>query len=381
MGIGALKATPQYAAFRRFRKRLRERLLQLGRGLDAWTGAHRLQRTSLAALVAGDELQLLALAAIAEQLRRAEEERRAVSERLGALEQRVQAAAKGPAGSVDTPAGRVFETSTIALLEPELDLLAHLAPLLPSRVALDIGANAGEVSAALLRAGLQVHAFEPNPPVAQALRERFAAQPGFQVHAEALGAQDGEADLHLVEDRSPDGRYQDATVYASLRVHEMPDDLPFAGSVRVPVRRLETLHASGRLPPEIGLVKIDTEGLDVEVIRGMGEHRYPVVMAEFWDEAHVFARSGSGDRLRDLVQEMRRRGYSSHLVLFRVWGDGQCAYYCNLADSVEASWGNVLFFRDGKLFDEARRFCEATLPRALFRPHWPPRPRPTPVEP
>jgi hypothetical protein len=45
--------------------------------------------------------------------------------------------------------------------EPEIGLLAHLLPLLPNPVALDIGANTGRFAHELVEAGFEVFAFEP----------------------------------------------------------------------------------------------------------------------------------------------------------------------------------------------------------------------------
>lgn len=69
MGLRAVKSSPQYAAFRRWRTRLREGLRRLGRRLDGWTGGRRLRREALTALIEGQALQLRATAELAERVR------------------------------------------------------------------------------------------------------------------------------------------------------------------------------------------------------------------------------------------------------------------------------------------------------------------------
>jgi hypothetical protein len=59
---------------------------------------------------------------------------------------------------------------------PELLLLGHLAPYLERNVAIDVGANTGDSTQALLDAGFSVFAFEPHPSAYQKLVERFAAR-------------------------------------------------------------------------------------------------------------------------------------------------------------------------------------------------------------
>jgi len=259
----------------------------------------------------------------------------------------------------------VVETDRYGLLNPEVDLLLHLASHIPVRTAIDVGAHVGEISASLLDLGFEVHAFEPFPPVFEELRRRLDDRPGFRPHCVAVGAADGEMDLRLATDQSG-GVYGDPTLLSSLLNHSMPRDLHFTSSVRVPVRSLESLHRTSEIPRDVGIVKIDAEGFDIEVIRGMGDHCYPVVVAEFWDREMEFGRAGALNRLNDLVAEMRRRDYPWHIVLYRVWGADGVAHYCNLADSVERSWGNVFFFRDRHLFSAAQSWCGAVLPVARF---------------
>jgi len=260
------------------------------------------------------------------------------------------------------------EQADYELENPEVGLMAFLYTFLPQPRALDIGAHLGEVSERLLEAGFEVCAFEPNPPIYARLQARLGERAGFRAFDCALGAQEVTLPLFVPEDRSPDARYGEASAYASLVEHAMPPELAFTGSVPVRVRTLEALHAEGALPADIGLAKIDTEGFDLDVIRGMGEHRYPVVCAEFWDRGIPFGASGLRYGLEDLVREMRGRGYGWHIVIYRVWGRPGISFYSNHPRPVAASWGNVFFFRDFSVFREADQWCAAMMARTYFRP-------------
>ena len=261
------------------------------------------------------------------------------------------------------------ETSDYVATNPELGLFEFLYSFLPSRKALDIGAHAGEVSNYLLKVGYEVYAFEPCPETYRGLHSRLAAVPDFHPFQVAIGNADGQQPLYSVEDRSPDKVYGDPTVYNSLSRHGMPADLPFHGeSVIVPVRTLAGLHAEGRVPEDVGLVKVDTEGFDLEVIRGMREYRYPAVMVEFWDSAIPFGGPDLPYTLETLVAEMHARRYLWYIVVYRVWGEPQTAFFCNHDRAVPNSWGNVIFFRDREIFDQAQKWCAAVLPRTYFKP-------------
>jgi FkbM family methyltransferase len=258
-------------------------------------------------------------------------------------------------------------TDQYPLLNPELGLMSFLYSYLPSRKALDIGANIGEVSSYLLNSGYEVFAFEPFPPVFEQLSQRFSNS-AFHAYNFALGSDDGTRTMHIATDTSSSGEYGDASLYGSLVPHSMPRDLKFTAQIDVKVRSLESLHDSAEIPADIGLVKIDTEGNDLDVIQGMGEHRYPVVMSEFWDAKVVFANSGANNSLPDMVKTMTQRGYYWYLVLYRVWGENNSvSFYCNHPQSLESTWGNVFFFQQHEIFAHARDWCAAILPPTYFK--------------
>jgi FkbM family methyltransferase len=262
------------------------------------------------------------------------------------------------------------ETPDYHAVNPETELIEYLYSFLPTHKVLDIGAHIGDVSEHLLESGYEVFAFEPFSASFQKLTSRFAAperKNGFHPHNFALGSAEGNLPLHLAEALGPKDVYQDATAFHSLASHSMPDDLPFVRTVMVPVRTLAALHRDGLLPADISLAKIDTEGYDLEVIRGMEDVRYPVVMAEYWDREIPFGESGLLYTLDTLIEEMRRRGYAWHIVIYRVWGSNQRAFYCNHNRPVPKSWGNVIFFQKYDVFAQAQTWCSATLPRTFFK--------------
>jgi FkbM family methyltransferase len=248
----------------------------------------------------------------------------------------------------------------------EEGLMEFLCNLLPTRKAVDIGAHVGEVSECLLRSGYEVYAFEPNPPVYEKLIQRLGDRENFHPFRLAIGSQEGEMPLHLAEDLSGFPKYADVTLLSSLAVHGTLDDLGYTATTLVPVRNIESLTLSRMIPEDVSLVKIDTEGFDLEVIRGMGDYRYPVVAAEFWDQEILWGRYGLLYTLSSLVAEMKDRGYHWYLVIYRVWGRNDVWYYPNHSRSVANSWGNVFFFRSEGLFSQAQAWCSAVVARTYF---------------
>jgi FkbM family methyltransferase len=259
------------------------------------------------------------------------------------------------------------ESDDYEAVNVETGLLTFLYSYLPTRKALDVGAHLGDVSDRLLRAGYEVYAFEPAPAVFEKLKQKLEGRKGFTAFQLALGSSEGEALLHLATDLSEAKWYEDPTLLSSLVTHSMPPEIPFSHTVPVVVKTISGLHQSGLVPEDIALVKIDTEGFDLEVIRGMGDHRYPVVAAEYFDVRHPFGQSGLLYTLEILIGEMRNRGYLWHIVMHRDWHCRHTAYYCNHERAVPGTWGNVIFFRDYGIFSQAQSWCSAVLPRTYFK--------------
>ncbi len=240
--------------------------------------------------------------------------------------------------------------------------MSYLHGFLPVVTAIDVGANRGDISLQLLAVGYTVYAFEPYPPLFEELQKRLGSRAGCSVYDLALGTADTSMKLHIAEDMSANRGYGDVSVLNSLVLHSMPSDLRFVRSVDVAVRSLGSLASEGKIPSDIGLLKVDTEGYDLAVLQGMDDLRPHVVFAEFWASDFVFGRQGASNQLEQLVKEMRARGYNWHLVLYRLSGSDQVSFYCNDEHSVSDSWGNVCFFRDHQLFMHAHEWCSAVLP-------------------
>jgi FkbM family methyltransferase len=137
-------------------------------------------------------------------------------------------------------------------LEPEVHLVARLVT--PELMAVDVGANYGVYTAAMLKAGARVAAFEPLAECAEALRyhsERYQGR--LMVFENALSDHAGEAALHLPRDQS-----RLLTGFATLSELSMEHE-----DRRVELRTLDSYELGG-----VRLIKIDVEGHEQSVIRG-----------------------------------------------------------------------------------------------------------------
>ncbi len=141
-----------------------------------------------------------------------------------------------------------------------LDLLPSLAGLGHALV-VDLGANVGDWTAALLRVAptAQVIAVEPAPGPRAELHERFGADTRVQIEARAVAGTSGTAELHLTE------HSHNASLHAP---HDM-DHLYGHGWRETDIVTVETTTVDelvgGR---DLALLKIDVQGAELDVLRG-----------------------------------------------------------------------------------------------------------------
>lgn len=113
---------------------------------------------------------------------------------------------------------------------------------------LDIGANIGCISQALVVSGMRVIAFEPQPEVFKLLDENVVCEK-YNV---ALGGEIGVAKMPKVY-YSAKGNFGGLGIGAKS----------IYGSYDVPVRTLDSFELQ-----DVGFMKIDVEGFELEVLRG-----------------------------------------------------------------------------------------------------------------
>jgi FkbM family methyltransferase len=187
-------------------------------------------------------------------------------------------------------------------LDRETELLGRIREVIrPGDTLYDVGANIGLISilTALHPSGasVRVHSFEPEPRNFAHLRRNLELNGlghRVQAHAVALGAEEGEAVLH-VRGAEGEGRHSIAT------------DKGSSGSIRVPLTTADEFARSIGEPPDI--VKIDVEGAEGRVLRGMEDLLQSGRPRELLLEIHA---KGDGDRMPDgetIHHWLESRGY------------------------------------------------------------------------
>jgi FkbM family methyltransferase len=187
----------------------------------------------------------------------------------------------------------------------EMALQAWLLGLVPRgefHVA-DVGANVGLWSRSLLAsasaagraADLRLHAFEPDTVAYAQLARELDGAPAV-LSAVALSDRIGTSSFHVV-----------APAAGTNSLHLAPGDTATATAEIVSTVTLDSYAARSGVP-RFALVKIDTEGHDLTVLRGasalLTERRIGIVQFEY-NHRWVFARAF----LRDAFDFLTERGY------------------------------------------------------------------------
>ena len=177
--------------------------------------------------------------------------------------------------------------------EPELALIPFLADR--RRVSIDIGANKGVYTYALLPHSSAVHAFEPNPKLFRMLH-RWAERRAI-LHPEALSDVSGTAQL-LVPQTSSGYSNQGASLSA-VKVSGRH------GVVNVKTSRLDDMSIDN-----VGFIKIDVEGFEKQVLEGAREtlrRDQPNLLIEM-EEAHT------GVPLAEMIADVCAYGYDCFVL-------------------------------------------------------------------
>lgn len=149
--------------------------------------------------------------------------------------------------------------------------------------------------ALIARYGCQVSAFDPTPRSLQWLRGQDLP-PRFRWHAVGLGSERGS--FQFLEPTDPD--------HVSYRLLDSQHDRQNSRAVECPVETLDLL-ASRAEATKIDLLKLDIEGAEYPVIRGLPDSNIDVdqILVEFHHRLDGFSTS----QTRSAISTLRQIGY------------------------------------------------------------------------
>ena len=147
-------------------------------------------------------------------------------------------------------------------------LRRHYARFLgPDDLAFDVGAHVGNHARCFAGLGARVIAIEPQPAFAAWLRRLFRARPEVTVLECALAATPGTVELYQ-SPRTPTVATVSRRWIEAVRASPGFDQVRWGSGIRVPATTLDALIACHGLPR---FCKIDVEGYETEVLRGLSQ--------------------------------------------------------------------------------------------------------------
>jgi FkbM family methyltransferase len=127
-----------------------------------------------------------------------------------------------------------------------------------ARVAIDCGANVGEVTAKFVAAGFRVYAFEPDPTAREKLLARNFSKDQVQIYPVAVGVRKGVATLFRREKKS---QAEIDTLASSLVAYKKTK-----AEDNVSVEIIDFVAFVEQLGERIGILKMDIEGSEVDIL-------------------------------------------------------------------------------------------------------------------
>jgi len=135
----------------------------------------------------------------------------------------------------------------------------------PGQSAWDVGAHLGNRCRIWLTLGAQVIAYEPQPDCAAVLENWFGSSPLFRLRRCAVGSKSGIVELQISEEH-PTLATVSGDWVTRMSHHPLFDGIAWNRSESVPMVRLADEEAVFGRPV---FIKIDVEGHELEVIRGL----------------------------------------------------------------------------------------------------------------
>lgn len=248
-----------------------------------------------------------------------------------------------------------LENSVANIQLDEIRLFELFSKIIKNKQMIDIGAHQGDTLKPFLMNGWKVYAFEPIELNRNRIYQKYSNQDNLIIRPEAISSTSGTKNFHLAVNN--DGSLHE--YYHSLE--NIKNDVYHrkGNTIKIEAVSINDLIECGDLPKSVGFLKIDTEGHDLEVLKGAADLECDAISVEFWCEQHTLGLSPSPPE--EMISLLSERGYKYFILISREGNYKICYLYSSLAGLSRNSWGNIVFYKDiqEELYKKSVEFCKS----------------------
>jgi FkbM family methyltransferase len=184
----------------------------------------------------------------------------------------------------------------------------YLKGLGPGRIAIDCGANVGDITVQLAGTGAEVYAFEPNPFAFERLKDRTRGYPNVTCINKGVWDKNTSAELYFHKEAGKNGEFWSfASSIFSSKGNVDPNH-------SVTVGLIDLAEFILKLERPVDLLKIDIEGAECEVLEEFLnkdlQNKVKLTLVETHD-SKIQGLKEKTDRVRKLIRE--KKAYNVNL--------------------------------------------------------------------
>lgn len=176
--------------------------------------------------------------------------------------------------------------------------------LSPESIAIDCGANQGDMSIKLAKKIKKVIAFEPDPIAFNRLQKNTAPYPNIEIHQKAVGTINGVLKLYKHQNQTNHPAF---TVSSSLIAEKVNIDTKNYHEVEV----IDFLAFINQLQGEIDLVKMDIEGAEVEILENILKNNGHQKIKYMLIETHENKIPSQKERINHIKEKIKEKKIKS----------------------------------------------------------------------
>ena len=219
---------------------------------------------------------------------------------------------------------------------------------------LDVGAHFGSSLSLFVRSGWHVYAFEPDTANRQELAKAFECRNNLFIDNRAVSDHTQEKAVFYRSNVS-NGISGLSAFHPSHRPNEEVDVITIEYFI----------DEQGIADRVIDFLKIDTEGFDLNVLRGIPWHRITprLILCEFEDSKTVPLGYTFNDLTKFLLNHDYKLIISEWHPIKKYGGPHKWKRFTNYPYKIEdpEAWGNIFATREDKIYNSLRRICGLSL--------------------